>query len=98
MMFPDAVVVFAILNSAVRVFVAAILVFELIQHHQRFGAPERAGMGLMAGSSLQTITVIMDVHKAGTPFDGWAGTLFALGALVYFTGWLLRHRREYGRD
>lgn len=89
---------YALLNSVLRLALTGMLTFKLIRYQDTFNPLERAGMGLMGGSSLLTVAIIMDVGKHGTPFDGWAGSVLTLGALIYFTGRMMRHRHSYGRD
>jgi hypothetical protein len=85
---------YVILNSLLRVTLTALLAFKLIYFGDMLNRIERLGMGMMGGASFLTVALIIDVHKEGTPFDGWATTLLTLGAIIYFGGRLSRHRRH----
>lgn len=85
-------ILFAALNSAFRLAVTAILVFKLFCFRDTFNQLERAGMSIAAGTSFLTIPVIFDLNKTGTPMDGWAGTAFTFGVLIYFIGRMTRLR------
>ena len=56
---------------------------------------ERLGMGIMGGTGLMTVPVIYytALHQE-TPYDGWAASLFTLGAITFFAGWMHRKWRH----
>ena len=85
-------IVWDFVNSLARLALAAILVWKLVRFPGLFNALERHGQGLMAGTSILTITVIWDGTRS--PFDGWANALFSIGALIYFSGRATRHWRH----
>lgn len=56
---------------------------------------ERWGWGFAAGGAFMTLPVLYSTPSP-TPFDGWAGTLFAAGVLVACSAKLyrgIRHKR-----
>lgn len=85
-------IVWDIANSLLRLALAVILVWKVLRFNPLFNTFERWGQSIMGGTSLLTITVIWDLQRS--PFDGWATTLFTLGALMYFIGRMTRHWRH----
>lgn len=63
---------------------------------------ERVGMGIAGGGSIMTLPIVY--LQQPTPFDGWAGTVLALGTLVFVTArgfralrhWLSGHPKNPG--
>jgi hypothetical protein len=78
-----------VLTSLFRLCIMAIVVVKLTKYRQTFNCPERVGLGLAGGCALLTIPNIWQQH--GSPFEGWAGTIFTLGFLVYLIGRMTRH-------
>lgn len=84
-------VALSFINATLRIALAILLSFKLYHYYDRFNLAERVGMGIMGGTTFLTIAPVLDTGHAGTPFDGWAGTLFTAGALCYFMGRMSRH-------
>jgi len=91
-------ILFAILNSFFRMGVAGIVIYKLLMFRDSFNQLERAGLSLGGGTALLTIPVIFDVHKIGTPMDGWAGTMFTFAMFLYFLGRLRRMLNHAARN
>jgi hypothetical protein len=85
-----ASILFAVLNSVFRLAVTAILIYKLFNYRESFNEWEKAGMSIAAGTCFLTIPVIFDIDKTGTPMDGWAGTAFTFGIMIYFIGRMKR--------
>lgn len=81
-------------SAGARAAVAGFIVYGLTRFHEGLGLPERVGAGLIGGSALMTIPIVFDVDKNGTPFDVWAGTVSAVGILVFIVGRLIRLRKH----
>lgn len=77
-------IAFDILNSLARVIIALIVVYKLVRFPHMFNTIERYGMGLAAGCSLMTISVIWEYKSS--PFEPWAALFFSVGICVYFIG------------
>lgn len=80
-------------NAILRLAVTIILTIKLARYADMLIKLERLGIGIMGGTSFLTVPVIVN-GGSGTPFDGWASTLFTLGALIYFSGRMSRHARH----
>lgn len=88
----------AILSAVFRALLFSVVTYKLIFWQQMLNRLEAFGLGLIGGSSFLTIPVILDVHKEGTPFDGWAGILLSAGMSSYLIGRLTRHIRHQRRN
>ncbi len=87
---------FIIFSAVARFGFALLLAFVLIKVGHLLNLVERIGIGLMGGSGLLTVAVILDIDSHGTPFDGWASALFTLGGILFFPAFVyrkLRHER-----
>jgi hypothetical protein len=82
---------FSLINATLRCCLTILLAFKLYHYYDSFNSVERAGIGVMAGTTFLTIAPVLDIRHVGTPFDGWAGTVFTIGALCYFAGRMSRH-------
>lgn len=85
-------IVWDILNTLARVLLAAIFLYKIYRFPNLFNDFEMWGMGIGAGSSLLTITVIWAGQRS--PYDGWSTTVFSFAMLCYFTGRMTRHWRH----
>lgn len=86
-----------VLSAALRLLLTIVLARMLMRLGHILNLRERIGAGIMGGSGLMTVAVILDRYKDGTPFDVWAGLLFSLGAVVFFWGFIdrkLGHERR----
>lgn len=81
-------------NAILRLAVTIMCAIELSRFAEMLNRMERLGIGLMGGSAFLTIPVIIDRGIHGTPFDGWASTVFSLGAVIYFAGRMTRLSRH----
>lgn len=82
------------LSIGVRVAVVFLILNALVKFNEGLELLERGGMGVVGGAFLMTIPVVLDVDKNGTPFDSWAGTLLAIGILMFIVGRLRKLRRH----
>ena len=82
--------ILAICSALARGALILILIRLITELRDVLSWRERIGAGFMGGSGFLTIAVIMDVSKAGTPYDTWAGLTFSVGACVFFWGFLDR--------
>jgi len=80
----------AMLSAVARLALTIIIARLLTRIGHILNASERIGAGLMGGSGLMTVPVILDVNKDGTPFDVWAGVVFTIGGILFFSGFMHR--------
>lgn len=80
-------------NAVLRLALTIVLSVELARYPEMLNRSERLGIGIMGGTCFLTIPVIINGGN-GTPFEGWASTLFTFGALVYFCGRMTRLARH----
>jgi len=86
-----------VMSAAARLALCIVIARLLMRLGHILNAAERIGAGLMGGSGLMTVPVILDVHSDGTPFDVWAGVVFTIGGLMFFSGFMHRklgHERK----
>lgn len=71
-----------------------VLVVTFCAFPREFIPVERWGWGIAAGGAFMTLPVLWNTPVA-TPFDGWAGTLFAAGVLIAACARLFRGFRHW---
>lgn len=79
-------------NVLARIGVAAIVIIKLTKFRDLHRGGERVGLGIAGGCAILTIPVIWEGQAS--PFAGWAGAMFAVGILIYFSGRLVRQFRH----
>lgn len=87
-------IVWFILNSAARIGVMLIVIYELVIHREKLHSAERFGLGLAGGAGLLTVP---SIWLQPNPFENWASALFSIGLFVYLWGRayrLWRHARN----
>jgi len=89
---------FMFLNIGLRAVLTLCTVYLIVKFGQRLNFKERLGTGIIGGSSIMTIPLIIDVHKDGTPFDGWATSLITIGFIFAFLGLRDRFRDHERRN
>lgn len=82
----------AIISAVLRAVLVGITVFMLTHPDLAdvLNRRERTGAGITGGCGFLTIPVIMDVNKAGTPFDVVAGMAMSVGVIVFLWGFIDR--------
>lgn len=82
-----SLMVVAIANMCVRLFIAFTVSYALIRFSRELVVIERMALGLAGGSAFMTLAPIYgSVERIQTPFDQWSGLLFSLSvaALIAF--------------
>ena len=82
--------IISILSAVIRALLIYFLFKLVTRYRDILSRGERWGVGIMGGSGLMTIAVILDVDKQGTPFDVWTGLLFSTGAVVFIRNFIER--------
>ncbi len=86
------IIALAICSAILRAVIAGLAAFMLT--HRELGnilnRRERWGGGIVGGCGFLTIPVILDVNKAGTPFDTVAGLAFSVGMILFMWGFIDR--------
>lgn len=87
-----------ILNAIFRLGILVIVVWKLTVYREMFIPAERIGLGFAGSAALLTIPVV--ANGPGSPFDGWATTLFSAGFFLYLCGRAWRHfrHRRHNKD
>lgn len=83
-----------LLNSIARLVVMGLAIVAITKYRHLFNQAERIGLSFMGGCSFLTIAVIWE--RQNSPFDGWASTLFTVGAVLFLSG-LLRRKGKHDR-
>lgn len=81
-----------ILNTLFRLAVMVLAIIAITKYRHLFNRLERIGLSFMAGCAFLTIGVIWEGPES--PFDGWASTIFTLGAVLFLSGMLIRKGRH----
>lgn len=86
------IVVLAIISAILRACIAGLAAFMLTHRDlgQILNRRERWGAGIVGGCGFLTIPVILDINKAGTPFDTVAGLAFSVGMILFMWGFIDR--------
>ncbi len=88
----------AIAHSLIRIVLTLIVIVKVTRFATTLNRVERFGLGMMGGCGLLTVNVIWERQQS--PYDGWAGTLFSFGAILFLFGRTLRdwkHQRANDR-
>jgi uncharacterized membrane protein YgdD (TMEM256/DUF423 family) len=84
------ILILLIIAAMFRFLVTVLMCYFVHRFRNKMNWIQRLGLGLIAGSALLTVPVIIDNGRNGTPFDVWSGIFLSVGILVFAWGCMVR--------